>query len=235
VVTNLPVEAKKKEVSAPNSNPLLAYIFRFVDPVAIGKELQHFGYTPQTEIQVLVDIAKDTDSKYGPYARMGAIKMLQDMRNRALELSGAIVHLTEERHNKDGVEAMRTRRVVQNVSRYQIGETDERLPGDHKPPIDAGTIDVSVVPEGGVPGSAGPPDSSGEVPEKTLRLAEGSTGPGGEGPEAGSAEQPGEASGQGTGGPLEERLDGAPGVPHPPLEGTGQDTPENGSPHEAND
>jgi len=229
MAADVPVKAEPRDLCQRDVEKMLAYVFRFVDPIEIGRIFQHEGYTPATEVSTLIDIATGRDENgplYGPYARMGAIKMLQEMRQKALELSGAIVQRTEERKGKGQVETMRTIRVTQNVAGYlkpAKEQTYEQLPGDHKPPrIGLSSVpgeDVPLVREGALRGREGAEDSPGSLPQEA---SGGGALPGGRDQTVGASGTSGHAETL-PGATLEERLDGTPGLPVSEMEGEGRD------------
>jgi len=184
---NLPANPDERTALQKNVDRLLDYVFNFYDPATIGSVLEHCGYSPATEVHELVKIVQNEGGAYGPYAVMGAIKMLQNIRREALELSGHLAEITHQSKSDGSVEAMRTVKVTQNVAGYLKKETpDEQLPGEHKLPraglLPAGS-DVPMVRGRSLQEREGSPDSPGEVSEPPGHTGEADIPEGSEGVE----------------------------------------------------
>jgi len=152
MIRNLPVDeqALTKPVAGTlcqeDIDKFLGYVFSFSDPVEIGRILHRRGYSPSTEVNTLINIV--IDDEVGPKAKMGAIAMLEAMRQKALIQSGALVKLTaRDEHGNVAIEQMRMARVTTQIQRALDKEAEHvgQLPGEHKPPIE-GTV-LSVVRE----------------------------------------------------------------------------------------
>jgi hypothetical protein len=112
------------------------YIFAFTSPIELGKALQARGYTPNTEFNILLNII--LDQELPSKTRMGAMKLLQDLRTHSLEQSGALIQMkaTGTRGNVK-LEAIRTQRAIAGVQQSFLQETPDghtEIPGSHQPP-----------------------------------------------------------------------------------------------------
>lgn len=139
-MSNLPVPKDSLLPLDPNAEEhFLEYLFSFTSPLEMGKALQAYGYTPSKELDILLSIILDPFNK--PRTRMGAIKLLADMRNRTIEQSGALTKMKLiGRQGNITLEAVRTQRAVTSVQNAFIKEAaneQRAIPGDHQAPTGA--------------------------------------------------------------------------------------------------